>query len=128
VGLNLVAVGYSLGLAASVLCLGAVGDRYGRKMMLLVGMLLAVPASLLAALAPLVGVLFVARLIGGVAAGMAFPTTLAVITALWPEPARTRAVALWFRIGRGVPALGPLIAGWDRRRRAAPNVHTSPVR
>ena len=36
--LNLVAVGYSLGLAASVLYLGALGDRYGRKMMLLLGM------------------------------------------------------------------------------------------
>ena len=35
--LNLVAVGYSLGLAASVLYLGAVGDRYGRKLLLLIG-------------------------------------------------------------------------------------------
>src|SRR5436190_12371826 len=88
--LNLVAVGYSLGLAASVLYLGAVGDRYGRKMLLLLGTGLAIPASILAALAPTVGVLFAARLIGGVAAGMAFPTTLALITALWSGPARTR--------------------------------------
>ena len=50
--LNLVAVGYSLGLAASVLYLGALGDRYGRKMMLLLGTALAIPASLLAAFAP----------------------------------------------------------------------------
>src|SRR5208283_4788943 len=50
--LDLVAVGYSLGLAASVLYLGALGDRYGRKMMLLLGMLLSVPACLLAAFAP----------------------------------------------------------------------------
>src|SRR5690242_21082900 len=46
--LDLIAVGYSLGLAASVLYLGAVGDRYGRKLMLLLGMLLSIPASLLA--------------------------------------------------------------------------------
>ena len=45
--LNLVAVGYSLGLAASVLWLGALGDRYGRKMMLITGTVLAIPASLL---------------------------------------------------------------------------------
>ena len=45
--LNLVAVGYSLGLAASVLYLGAVGDRYGRKLLLLIGTGLAIPASLL---------------------------------------------------------------------------------
>src|SRR4029453_7757068 len=46
--LNLIAVGYSLGLAASVLYLGAIGDRYGRKLMIVLGMCLSVPASLLA--------------------------------------------------------------------------------
>src|SRR6266480_4469558 len=51
-GLDLVAVGYSLGLAASVLYFGALGDRYGRKMMLVLGTALAIPASLLAAFAP----------------------------------------------------------------------------
>ena len=71
--LNLIAVGYSLGLAASVLYLGAVGDRYGRKMLLLLGVSLAIPASLLAAYAPSDEVLFLARLIGGVSAGMAYP-------------------------------------------------------
>src|SRR6187551_2715522 len=50
--LNLVAVGYSLGLATSVLYLGAVGDRYGRKMMLILGVTLSVPACLFAAYAP----------------------------------------------------------------------------
>ena len=50
---DLIAVGYSLGLAASVLYLGALGDRYGRKSMLLLGMALTIPASLLAALRPL---------------------------------------------------------------------------
>src|ERR1700747_549255 len=50
--LDLIAVGYSLGLAASVLWLGALGDRYGRKLMLVWGTLLAIPMSLLAAWAP----------------------------------------------------------------------------
>jgi len=109
--LNLVAVGYSLGLASSVLYLGALGDRYGRKSMLLLGMGLSIPASLLAGLAPSIGVLFVARLLGGVAAGMAFPTTLALITALWAGDARTRSIALWSAIGGAIAALGPLISG-----------------
>ena len=47
--LDLIAVGYSLGLAASVLYFGAVGDRYGRKLMLILGTALAIPAVLLAA-------------------------------------------------------------------------------
>src|SRR4051794_36853629 len=67
--LNLVAVGYSLGLAASVLYLGALGDRYGRKGMLLLGVTLSVPACLLAAFAPSDVVLFIARVIGGLSAG-----------------------------------------------------------
>ena len=71
--LDLIAVGYSLGLAASVLYLGAVGDRYGRKLMLVLGVSLSIPACLLAAWAPSEYVLFAARLLGGVAAGMALP-------------------------------------------------------
>jgi DHA2 family multidrug resistance protein-like MFS transporter len=109
--LNLVAVGYSLGLAASVLYLGALGDRYGRRMMLVLGMGISIPASLLAGLAPSIGVLFAARVLGGVAAGMAFPTTLALITALWSGPARTRAIALWSAIGGAIASLGPLLSG-----------------
>ena len=109
--LNLVAVGYSLGLAASVIYLGAVGDRYGRKMMLIGGVVLSIPACLLAAFAPSIEVLFGARLLGGLSAGMAFPTTLALITALWSGPARTRSIALWSALGGAISSLGPLVAG-----------------
>ena len=111
VSLNLVAVGYSLGLAGSVLYLGALGDRYGRKTMLLLGTGLAIPASVLAGVAPSIEFLFVARVLGGLAAGMAFPTTLALITALWSGPERTRSIALWSALGGGIAALGPLISG-----------------
>jgi MFS family permease len=109
--LDLIAVGYSLGLAASVLYLGALGDRYGRKMMLVLGMVLSIPACLLAAYAPSDTVLFAARVLGGFSAGMAYPTTLALITALWAGPGRTKAIALWSAIGGGLAALGPLLAG-----------------
>ena len=122
--LNLIAVGYSLGLAASVLYLGALGDRYGRKLMLILGMALSVPACLLAAFAPSDEVLFAARVLGGVSAGMAYPTTLALIAALWSgpgadevdravvgarrrdrvaRPARRRRPARALRLGLGVP-------------------------
>src|SRR6188508_2084435 len=109
--LDLVAVGYSLGLACSVLWLGALGDRYGRKLMLIAGTVLAIPASLVAAWAPSDVVLIFARIGGGLAAGLAYPTTLALITALWTGPGRTKAIALWSAIGGGIAALGPLIAG-----------------
>jgi MFS transporter, DHA2 family, multidrug resistance protein len=109
--LDLIAVGYSLGLAASVLYLGALGDRYGRKLMLILGMALSIPACLLAAFAPSDAVLFAARVLGGISAGMAYPTTLALIAALWSGPGRTRAIALWSAIGGGIASLGPLAAG-----------------
>jgi MFS transporter, DHA2 family, multidrug resistance protein len=109
--LDLIAVGYSLGLAASVLWFGALGDRYGRKLMIVLGMGLCVPASLVARFAPSSGVLFGARVVGGLVAGMAYPTTLAMITALWSGPARTKSIALWSALGGGFALLGPLIAG-----------------
>jgi EmrB/QacA subfamily drug resistance transporter len=110
--LDLIAVGYSLGLACSVLWLGALGDRYGRKLMLILGTSLAIPMSLLAAYAPSDTVLFIARLGGGIAAGMAYPTTLALIAALWAGPGRTKSIALWSALGGAIASLGPLLSGF----------------
>jgi len=115
--LDLVAVGYSLGLAASVLWLGAIGDRYGRKMLLLLGIGLSIPACLVAAFAPSIEVLIAARIVGGISAGMAYPTTLALITALWaPGPGRTHSIALWSALGGAIAAMGPLVAGFMLER------------
>lgn len=111
VQLNLIAVGYSLGMAASVLFFGALGDRYGRKQMLVGGMLLSIPASALAAWAPSSNVLIVARVVAGLAGGMAFPTTLALIGACWSGPARVRAIALWSAIGGAAMAGAALASG-----------------
>jgi predicted MFS family arabinose efflux permease len=80
-------------------------------MMLILGTALAIPMSLLAAFAPSDEVLFVARVGGGLAAGMAYPTTLALITALWFGPGRTKAIALWSALGGAIAALGPLVSG-----------------
>src|SRR3954469_6666879 len=121
--LDLIAVGYSLGLAGTVLYLGALGDRYGRKLMLLLGLALSVPACLLAAFAPSDEVLFGARVLGGVSAGMAYPTTLALIAALWSGPGctksralwsgpgRAKSIALWSALGGAIASLGPLVSG-----------------
>jgi MFS family permease len=73
---------------------------------------LAIPMSLLAAWAPTDWVLVIARIGGGLAAGMAYPTTLALITALWaPGEGRTHAIALWSGLGGAIAALGPLLSG-----------------
>jgi MFS family permease len=54
--------------------------------------------------------LFVARIVGGVSAGLAYPTTLALVTALWTGPARIKSIALWSSIGGGIASLGLLVA------------------
>ena len=109
---NLVAIGCTLGLAMSVLYLGAVGDRYGRRMLLLLGMGLTIPFSFLCAYAPDANALVAGRVLTGVAAGMAYPTTLALITALWASgPKRVAAIALWSGVSGGGAILGPVIAG-----------------
>jgi DHA2 family multidrug resistance protein-like MFS transporter len=110
--LTLVAVGCTLGLAMSVLYFGAIGDRYGRKLMLMLGVLITLPAAALSAFAPTVEWLMVGRLLTGLAAGMAYPTTLALVTALWPQgTARTKAIALWQAVSGGSAVLGPALAG-----------------
>jgi DHA2 family multidrug resistance protein-like MFS transporter len=112
VQLNLVAVAYSLGLACSVLWLGALGDRYGRKQMALLGVVLAIPAALISGFSPSINVLIFGRLFGGFTAGMAYPTTLALIAALWgPGPGRTTAIALWAATGGAISVSGPLLSG-----------------
>lgn len=111
--LTLIALGCSLGLAMSVLYLGAIGDRYGRKRMLVLGLAITIPAALACAWAPSAEALVAARVLTGVAAGMAYPTTLALVTALWAEgPARTKAIALWSGVSGGSMVLGPVIAGF----------------
>jgi DHA2 family multidrug resistance protein-like MFS transporter len=109
--LNLVAVGFTLGLASSVLYLGGLADRYGRKPAMMLGAALSIPTSLLAAWAPNASVLIVARVSGGMAAGLLYPITLSLITGLFGGGARTRAIALWSGIGGGCSALGPLVGG-----------------
>ncbi|MCB0870039.1 MAG: MFS transporter [Solirubrobacterales bacterium] len=110
--LNLVGLGTGLGLAMSVLYFGAIADRYGRKQLLLLGMVLTVLACFLSAFAPSVEFLILARVFTGLAAGMAYPTTLSLITALWADgPKRTGAIALWAGIGGMASVAGGVIAG-----------------
>jgi hypothetical protein len=95
----------------SVLWLGAVGDRYGRKQLLLCGVVVATLACPLMAWAPSIYVLIGARFVGGLGAGMSYPTTLSLITALWSGAGRTKSIALWSATGGAIAALGPLFAG-----------------
>jgi len=114
--LSIIADAFALGLASTVLYLGAVGDRHGRKLLFVLGAILTVPTAFLAAYAPNGEVLAIARLLGGIAAAMLFPTTLSLISALYSGGARVRAIALWSGVGGGFAALGPVLGGWMLER------------
>ena len=109
--LTAVANMFTLGLACSVLYFGAIGDRYGRKLLFKLGAFFAMPTALLSAFAPTIEILIGARFLAGLAAGLLFPTTLSIVSALYTGRAQTKAIALWSGIGGGFAALGPLLGG-----------------
>ncbi len=107
-----IADAFALGLASTVLYLGSVGDRYGRKLMFILGCILTIPTSMMAAWAPSAEFLTLSRFLCGLAAALLFPTTLSLIGSLFRGGAQVKAIALWSGIGGGVAAVGPLIGGW----------------
>lgn len=95
---------YTLSLAALLLPLGAIGDRFGRKPMLLTGLTVFGVASAVAGLAPSTEVMLAARLLSGVGAAMIMPITLAVITSTFPKEERGRAIGVWTGVVEAVVA------------------------
>ncbi|MFI1753270.1 MFS transporter [Streptomyces sp. NPDC020571] len=101
---------YTLALAALLLPLGAVGDRLGRKPMLVAGLGVFGAASVLAGLAPSAEVMLAARVAGGAGAAMIMPVTLAVITSTFPEEQRGKAIGVWTGVAGGGGILGMFLS------------------
>jgi EmrB/QacA subfamily drug resistance transporter len=101
---------YVLSLAALLLPLGAVGDRWGRRSVLLAGLAVFGVASAAAGLAPSAGVMLAARALSGVGAAMIMPVTLAVITSTFPEEERGRAIGVWTGVAGGGALLGMFLS------------------
>ncbi|MBB5782183.1 MFS transporter [Nonomuraea jabiensis] len=81
---------HTLSLAALLLPLGALGDRWGRRPVLLASLLVFGAASAAAGLATSSGILLAARFLSGVGAAMIMPATLAVITSTFPHEERSK--------------------------------------
>ncbi|MEU6762323.1 MFS transporter [Streptomyces sp. NPDC046853] len=101
---------YTLSLAALLLPLGALGDRWGRKPMLLAGLAVFGVANVVAGLAPSAEVMLAARLFSGVGAAMIMPITLAVITSTFPAEERGRAIGVWTGVAGGGGILGMFLS------------------
>ena len=86
---------YTIALAALLMPVGAIGDRWGRKPVLLVGLALFGLASLGAGVATTTAFMIAARVVAGMGAAMVMPVTLSVITSSFPEEDRAQAIGIW---------------------------------
>ncbi len=103
---------YLLTLAGLILVGGALGDRFGRRRIFVVGVVWFAVGSLLCGLAPDAGVLVAARALQGIGGALLTPGSLALIQGSIRAEDRGRAVGLWSGLGGVGAAVGPFLGGW----------------
>ena len=102
---------YTLTFAVLLLTGAALGDRFGRRRVFVIGLLVFTAASAAAALAPNVGVLIAARAVQGLGGALVTPLTLTLLSAAVPPDKRGLALGAWGGVGGLAVALGPLVGG-----------------
>jgi EmrB/QacA subfamily drug resistance transporter len=110
-GLEWTVNAYLLAFACFLLTGAALGDRFGRRRMFVVGVAVFTVASAAAALAPSIGALIAARVIQGIGAAIASPLTLTLISEAFPAEKRGAAIGMWSALAGTAAAFGPLIGG-----------------
>lgn len=110
--LQWVVTGYLVTVAALLLVAGALADRFGRRRVLVAGLLVMLLASLCCAAAPTAPALIVARLVQGVGGALVVSSSLAVLNGTLREPDRARGIGIWAGISTLGTTLGPYGAGW----------------
>ncbi|WP_308291388.1 MFS transporter [Mumia sp. zg.B21] len=111
-GLQWVVNGYTLSLASLILLGGALGDRFGRRRVFVIGVLWFAVASLLCGVAPDVSTLIAARVLQGIGGALLTPGSLALISASFDPEDRGAAIGAWSGLGGVAAAVGPLLGGW----------------
>jgi EmrB/QacA subfamily drug resistance transporter len=110
--LQWVVTAYTLTLGGLLLVGGALGDRYGRRLVFQIGVVWFALASLLCAVAPNAGVLIAARALQGVGAALLTPGSLAILQASFAPEDRGKAIGAWSGLGGVATAIGPFLGGW----------------
>ena len=103
---------YTLTLAGLLLLGGALGDRYGRRRLFVVGILWFAGASLACGIAPNAPALIVARALQGIGAALLTPGSLAIIETTFHPEDRSAAIGAWSGLGGVMTAIGPVVGGY----------------
>lgn len=110
-GLQWTLNGYLLSLATLILLGGALGDRYGRRRIFVIGVVWFALASLVCGLAPNIELLVAARVLQGVGGALLTPGSLAILQASFAPGDRARAIGAWSGFGGLTAAMGPFLGG-----------------
>ncbi|MCO8277030.1 MFS transporter [Actinoplanes sp. TRM 88003] len=107
-----VLTGYLITVASLLLLSGALADRFGRKRVLIAGLLVMLVASVACAVAPNAGALIAARLLQGAGGALVVPSSLALLNGSLPTADRARGIGIWAGISTLGTTLGPYGGGW----------------
>jgi EmrB/QacA subfamily drug resistance transporter len=103
---------YSLVFAGLLFSTGALGDRFGRKGVLQLGLVLYLVGAGMATLSTAMWQLIACRAVMGAAAALIMPSTLSILINVFPAGERTKAIAIWASFTGAAGAIGPPISGW----------------
>lgn len=104
---------YLLVFTGLLLAAGTLGDRYGRRRLLLIGLVALAATSVLSGAVDSAGALITARGLMGVGAAIIFPATLAILTSVFVDPKeRAAAIGAWSGVTGLAVAAGPILGGW----------------
>ena len=109
--LQWVLTGYLLALASLILLGGALGDRFGRRRVFVIGTAWFSVASILCGVAPNIETLVIARVLQGIGGALLTPGSLAILQASFRERDRAPAVGAWSGLGGIAGAIGPFLGG-----------------
>jgi EmrB/QacA subfamily drug resistance transporter len=111
-GLQWVLNGYLLAVSSLILLGGSLGDRFGRKRVFQIGVVVFAAASLLCAVAPNAPMLVAARVVQGIGGALLTPGSLAILEASFRPEDRSRAIGAWSGLSGVASAIGPFLGGW----------------